>query len=537
MAAAVHPTVGDIVKRLFPLGSNGRHTWDECPWWPPDLFAVAATLVRVSGCYALRRLTRRARSQCEKQGNEWRNSGQGPSQLAVKCWQQLLRSRNAPVGDHDAWWDAALKLLALSDQASAVMGFWEKDEEAFTPLASFLYEQERAKLRGKRTWLPWLPNSICWQVPREECAILPKARVAPVGCTVRSLSHHLALLPPFGEVQAQWLSLFSPDVQEDSSLNLLLVPFPYEIDGHAFEVGRGSSRSGHYFRIRQTWLDASRHQLPRFLRTLVAEAKKQVGRVDCLVLPELALDKKLAKQVKAAMRREGVALMVTGLATDGDKPNCAHMWWLGESSIDWSQSKGNRWKLNSEQISRYSLGHVLNPAFKWWEDIPVLGPRELVFAACFPGACLAVLLCEDLARNDPLLPVVQAVGPNLLIALLLDGPQREHRWPGRYATSLADDPGSAVLTLTALGMIRRWAWAATGDPWSVSLWKEPNGRAVELVLPPGAHAMLLTLSPRREEEFTLDGRSDGGVSVCYGRSGVRPIAHPAPAPLWATTRP
>jgi hypothetical protein len=58
-----------------------------------------------------------------------------------------------------------------------------------------------------------------------------------------------------------------------------------------------------------------------------------------------------------------------------------------------------------------------------------------------------------LRGSSPLRPgadVMNAIGPNLVIALLMDGPQREHRWPGRYATVLADDPGSAVLTVTCL---------------------------------------------------------------------------------------
>jgi hypothetical protein len=54
---------------------------------------------------------------------------------------------------------------------------------------------------------------------------------------------------------------------------------------------------------------------------------------------------------------------------------------------------------------------------------------------------------------------MNAIGPNLVIALLMDGPQLENRWPARYATVLAEDPGSAVLTVTSLGMVRRSNYA------------------------------------------------------------------------------
>lgn len=60
-----------------------------------------------------------------------------------------------------------------------------------------------------------------------------------------------------------------------------------------------------------------------------------------------------------------------------------------------------------------------------------------------------------MARQDPAADLIRAVGPNLLIALLMDGPQLKDRWAARYASVLAEDPGSSVLTLTRLGMARR----------------------------------------------------------------------------------
>ena len=45
----------------------------------------------------------------------------------------------------------------------------------------------------------------------------------------------------------------------------------------------------------------------------------------------------------------------------------------------------------------------------------------------------AVLICEDLARQEPAAELIRAVGSNLVIALLMDGPQLNNRWPARYA--------------------------------------------------------------------------------------------------------
>jgi hypothetical protein len=68
----------------------------------------------------------------------------------------------------------------------------------------------------------------------------------------------------------------------------------------------------------------------------------------------------------------------------------------------------------------------------------------------------SVLICADLARQDPAADLIRAVGPNLLIALLMDGPQLSHRWPARYAAVPAEDPGTSVQTLTSLGMAERF---------------------------------------------------------------------------------
>ncbi len=117
------------------------------------------------------------------------------------------------------------------------------------------------------------------------------------------------------------------------------------------------------------------------------------------------------------------------------------------------------------------------------------------------------MVCEDLARIDPVQSVIRAVGPTLVIALLMDGGTVEKRWSGRYATVLAEDPGSAVLTLTSLGLMRRSIVKDGEKPnREIGLWKGSDQRTRELQLAPSHHAILLTLSANRKTNFTLDGR-------------------------------
>jgi hypothetical protein len=158
----------------------------------------------------------------------------------------------------------------------------------------------------------------------------------------------------------------------------------------------------------------------------------------------------------------------------------------------------------------------------WWEKIDVSN-RTCVFTVVRWGASVTVLVCEDLARFDPVLPVINSVGPNLVIALLMDGPQLERRWPGRYATVLADDPGSAVLTLSSLGMLRRSSMPGAGEQRQIALWKQSGGSACELSLPAGDHALVLSLTTSTYRQTTMDRRNDGGTARRFVLSGARGV--------------
>jgi len=98
-------------------------------------------------------------------------------------------------------------------------------------------------------------------------------------------------------------------------------------------------------------------------------------------------------------------------------------------------------------------------------------------------------------------------------------------------TVLADDPGSAVLTVTSLGMVARSSMPAELQNREVALWKEPNGKAQALKLPKDDHALLLTLTSRLVEQVTLDGRGDGGATVHFGLGAAHGVRHPCP-PAW-----
>ena len=152
---------------------------------------------------------------------------------------------------------------------------------------------------------------------------------------------------------------------------------------------------------------------------------------------------------------------------------------------------------------------MLYPEKTWWEHINI-EDRQLLFLALENWLVMSVLICEDLARPDPVGDVVRAVGPNLVVALLMDGPQLKERWGARYATALADDPGCSVLTVTSAGMagLSRPAQQSSRSR-VIALWKDAtSGSPIEIELPIGHDAVVLSLTVRYITEWTADGRSD-----------------------------
>jgi len=151
--------------------------------------------------------------------------------------------------------------------------------------------------------------------------------------------------------------------------------------------------------------------------------------------------------------------------------------------------------------------------------------RSVQFVELGDGVTLASLVCEDLAQTDDVASVIRSVGPMIVVTPLLDGPQLSSRWGARYAGVLADDPGSAVLTLTSFGMAQRSRLPGQDSSPVVALWKGPGHGTHEIELEPGAQGILLSASADRAARRSFDGRrpAENGseffdVSTCQIRA-------------------
>jgi hypothetical protein len=256
---------------------------------------------------------------------------------------------------------------------------------------------------------------------------------------------------------------------------------------------------------------------------LIIAARDEAGSVDGVMLPEAAVDERDVSDLEAVLDRHGVIMLITGVRQASTRPGQFTGNWVhigtsprlekagalpSTTSEQWfhvRQNKHNRWSLDEGQIFQYHLGSSLHPDIRWWEamDVP---RRALQFIEHGDEITLVTLVCEDLAQMDELAAVIRSVGPTVVFAPLLDGPQLSSRWSARYASVLADDPGSAVLTLSSFGMVQRCRPNGRALSTVVGLLKDPVRGVREIPLEAGAQGVLLTVCGARTSRRTADGR-------------------------------
>lgn len=547
-------SVIDLIKAYLPNGSgplnNSRKaSWSEPPAHPATVFAVAAALMHRSGGYQhllsypglvsgqpgndIAGTTLIIAPEDQKQVTEaarlWRSqqSPQLPPTAIRGWWKVLIKYSQEPIGpsasfgsEVPAWWKAAALLMTCSDSASEGLGFFDPNPRRKTPWFDIVTNSVLQPAEEDE----WpVPASIA-DVPRTLNCVLPKSRTPNVGCTLRSLSLNLSLLPPEGVVSARWIDPIA--VKSDTSpLIVLAIPFPFKIPARAFDPKPKRDMGWDSFELKQTWLPDSRSGLRDFIREIrahVEKAEENVGCVDAVILPELALNWVYFEElVDYLMAETSVEFVISGVSSDefgkhGNFVATAIFSEDREAGLVSVRAKHHRWKLDERQVRQYALGSSLDPMKTWWESFGI-SQREVEIFRFRRNSTFTTLICEDLARSDPCQELLRSIGPNIVFALLMDGPQLKPRWSARYATALADDPGCSVLTLTSLGLINRQRENGLDGPMSIALWKDDRNDVREIILRPGETAAVLSLTPRvRTQSFTMDGRKKEVVSWHLG---------------------
>jgi hypothetical protein len=543
-AARQQPTPASVWQALSGT-AIGREVLD----WPPDLLAMTEVILQRSEAYRFALSPPggstwppadapdwpEAVTDAGRRWSAWAEDRTGtiPPLLAQE-WEILCQDAGIPLSDltEARNWrlcQALLTLHAIADEACAGLGVALDASGA----DGLLYRARGRELLARTGSLARLPAHLI--------RVLPKIHTPPNGSSVRSLSRYAAVHVP--GVEARWYKV--PGTRPGTSLmtsTALLLPWPLRVRESDFRPVPGPlpELAGQPFGFFE-FAPSERLDLDLVDRMLVA-ALDEVDTVNAVIMPESAVDAGEIDGLEALLGLHGVTGLIAGVRGHPEQPGQFPRNWVhigvstGQRWVHIRQHKHHRWSLNESQIHQYHLGGALHPHIRWWEAMQV--PRRSVqFVEIGDGATLASLVCEDLAQIDDAASVIRSVGPMIVVTPVLDGPQLSSRWPARYASVLADDPGSAVLTLTSFGMAQRSQPPGQAPSAVVALWKDPGQGIREIPLEPGAHGILLSASADRATRRSYDGRrpvKNGSklfnVSIYQVRpSTTRPRA-PAPQP-------
>ena len=526
---------GLSVRQLWDWLSDGQVT-DRALEWAPDVAALTSVLIERSHAFRFvvsppegagwppaggDAWAKRVRAAAA----EWRaemDAGTGEAPAIVRSyWAAVTEHLDTPLADVGAGrpWElceAALALHAIADEASAgCAGGGSAQGPGFTFRA-------RARELLART------GSLS-RLPADRVAQLPKSRTTSVGITHRSLSRYSCTTT--GGIPVVWDRI--PMRRRDSGpvprhANVLLLPWPLRIRESDLVPVPGSVRRPEREPFGFFTYEPSEALDLDLVDRLLAAALEEVDDVDVVVLPEGCLDAEQIEALESLLGQRGVSMLVTGFrpepaARDRFAMNAVHTGlFLGGRWWHYRQNKHHRWFLDAGQIEAYNIAGALHPSVRWWEAMEI-PERSVHFLELGGGITVAAVVCEDLARLDGVAELLRAVGPTLVMTLLLDGPQLASRWTSRYAGVLADDPGSAVLTLTALGMATRSQPQGMPPSRVIAMWKDPVRGVREIPIDPGAQGVLLKAVVDRSARYAADGRQPADDVTDFYIAGVHQL--------------
>jgi hypothetical protein len=396
--------------------------------------------------------------------------------------------------------EALLTLHAIADEACAGLG-----------VALDAADGEGLLYRARGRELLARTGSLA-RMPAHFLRVLPKLRTPPDGTSLRSLSRYASLHGPGVEVRWHKVLVRRPGTKpHDKGVNRLLLPWPLRVRESDFRPIEGSVQSlttepyGFFEFAPSEGLDFD------LVDRMLVAANDEVGQVNVVVLPESAVDDSEVDELEALLTQHGVIGLLTGVRQRPQQPGLFPGNWVhigastGEYWVHIHQNKHHRWSLDEAQVDQYHLGGALHPHIRWWEAMEV-PRRSIQIVEVGEGATVVSLVCEDLAQIDDIADVLRSVGPMTVVTPLLDGPQLSSRWAARYASVLADDPGSTVLTLTSFGMAQRARPRGMNASPVIALWKGPGHGIREIPLEPGAQGVLISSSADRATRRSSDGR-------------------------------
>jgi hypothetical protein len=506
--------------------ASGGSITEQLLEWPPDAFALANVVLTRADAFRFA-LSRhdwppsrfvdwgREVEEAGRRWSAWAEDRAGPlPELVAAKWSVVRELLEQPLerlalGRDERGCEALLTLHAIADEACAGLG-----------VALDTFDAEGCVYRARGRELLARTGSMA-RIDVRYLRVLPKVRTPPTGRP--AFSRYACVQGP--GIEVSWHKMPArhrgTDLRSEYA-TILLLPWPLRVRASDFRSVDGSvdrlakNPFGFFEFAPSEGLD-----LDLLDRVLIA-ARDEAGSVDVVMLPESAVEEGELDDLEALLDAHAVVYLQTGVREPVRQSDRFPNNWLhvgvnprlekgapvpGGARQAWfhvRQNKHHRWSLDEGQVDQYHLGGALHPHIRWWEAMDV--PPKAIHFVEVAELVIVSLICEDLAQNDDIAQLIRAVGPTAVIVGLLDGPQLASRWSARYASSLADDPGSSVLTLSSFGMVERSRPEGREASRVVALWKDPTQGVREIPLEPGAQGVLVTVSMDRAPRYTADRR-------------------------------
>ena len=504
-----HRPIRDVIEEVCLSGK-----WIDFIKWPPNIFALTWILLAESGAYRKINTVWPPNTTWEETVKEEKShwiycatdDKKKPGETVLKNLTTLKGHHSLLVGQIAESTELLTSILSLHVIADETCEYLCSRCPPDASLGLMRYLEKASRILTQTGSLA--------SVPLFRAQVMPKQLTPSVGLTLRALSNYLTVRRA-SEVGSSWVLVPFASPSFDR-INVLLIPWPGVIYPTDFSPISEKSLNLSQDRNAGRFKFAPRKKLPsKYVERIIKNAIAQVGSVQAVILPECAVSDREVETIDRLAISYG-AFVIAGVRRPNQ--NCLDIRFPFLETL--TQHKHHPWKLDRSQIEQYGLGSRLSPSREWWEAMSV-EQRSITFIDNF-SFCMCCLICEDLARAEPVAEIIRAVGPSIVFALLMDGPQLHSRWSARYARMLNEDPGSSVLTLTSLGMAFRSRPPGCSPSRTVAYWVDKKSGGRELTLDADADALAITLTLEYHHQLTIDGRMTSQPCWYYG--GAEQIA-------------
>ena len=414
----------------------------------------------------------------------------------------MCRSSNWHTGNKPHRCEALLTLHAIADEACAGLG---------VALDHSGVEGCVYRARGRES--PARTGSLA-RIDTRFLRVLPKVRTPPTGRP--AFSRYACVQGP--GVNVRWHKIPARHRGRDlrsEYANLLLLLLPLQVRASDFQPVEGSvqrlTKDPYGF---FEFAPAEGLDLDLLDRVLLA-ARQEAGSVDVVMLPESAVEERDLDDLEAILDAHGVIMLQAGVREPTGESGAFPSNWLHIGVTRHSRkagrgaargaSRGSTFARTSTtagpwmkpRLSSTTSGVLFTPTFAGGRQSPYPARRSSSSnspTSCWPPRVRGLRAARRSSQSS------FGRSPTSILVGLLDGPQLTSRWSARYASVLADDPGSAVLTLTSFGMVQRSRPQGRDASRVIALWKDPTRGVREIPLDAGAQGVLLTVCMDRAHQ-------------------------------------